>query len=164
MYINKFIRINLLKFCVYSYLDIGNFYQKQLLIDCFFVRYTSVLDRMTSSVRYKAEVDQYILKFWQFSYIFVRSNWKWKNINEVKARWVGPIKERQNLLECVKMIAMLCQAGHCWILHLNEFKVVLMKAGEHGWDWTINLPSLHAFNGMVGRIPYFLLSIFSHWY
>jgi len=83
-------------------------------------------------------------------------------------RWrqggLGPLKRGKNLLECVKMIAMLCQAGHCWILHLNEFKVVLMKAGEHGWDWTINLPSLHAFNGMVGRIPYFTCLPFSPFY
>jgi len=150
MYINKFIRINLLKFCVYSYLDIGNFYQKQLLLDCFFVRYSSVVDRMTSSVRYKAEVDQYILKFWQFSYIFVRSNWNWKNINEVKARWVGPIKERQKLAGVCENDSNVVSS---WSLLNSAFKWIQSGFNEGRWTWLRlnNKPSISSCIQWYGR-------------
>jgi hypothetical protein len=48
----------------------------------------------------------------------------------VKERWVGPIKERQKLLKSVTMKARLFQAAK--LVETVEFKVVLMKAGEHG--------------------------------
>lgn len=42
----------------------------------------------------------------------------------------------------------LFQVGHCSSMHLCEFKVVIMKAGELVWDWTLQpCPFLNAFNG-----------------